>query len=104
MYVREKKYTCTHCGRGFVTKGHLSVHVRVHTGEKPHICPICGKGFSQSGTLNRHLKSMHTAATSMDDNVAAAAASAAAVAARFSALQGLSLQALTGGGSGGPGR
>lgn len=53
----EKPHTCSECGQGFVTTGHLSYHMKSHTGSLPFTCKNCGKGFKQVSKLNRHLKS-----------------------------------------------
>ena len=38
----KKKYSCSTCGRGFTTCGHLARHTRIHTGERNHKCPFPG--------------------------------------------------------------
>jgi hypothetical protein len=50
------------CGKRFIQRSALNVHIRVHTGVKPHICERCDKVASQKiGTRSLTNSSSHSA-------------------------------------------
>ncbi|XP_024268724.1 transcription factor Sp7-like [Oncorhynchus tshawytscha] len=59
IHTGEKRFRCTQCHMRFVQAGDLKRHQRVHTGVKPFSCTQCNMRFAQAGHLKRHQR-VHT--------------------------------------------
>ncbi|XP_045573529.1 zinc finger and BTB domain-containing protein 18.3-like isoform X1 [Salmo salar] len=57
--IKEKRFLCMFCKKGFSCPQNVEIHQRVHTGEKPYSCTQCHMRFAQAGTLKRHQR-VHT--------------------------------------------
>lgn len=54
-----KLFQCSWCHSHFSTRGHLTRHIRSHTGERLFECSACKKRFVRRSHLARHLRT-HT--------------------------------------------
>lgn len=54
--IRERKFICESCGKGFYTATEIITHLRTHTGETPYACPECPSTYTQLSSLIRHRK------------------------------------------------
>eukprot|EP00063_Salmo_salar_P075719 XP_014050554.1 PREDICTED: zinc finger protein ZFP69-like isoform X2 [Salmo salar] len=57
--IKEKRFLCMFCNKGFSCPQKVEIHQRVHTGEKPFSCTQCHMRFAQACTLKRHQR-VHT--------------------------------------------
>lgn len=55
---QRRKHICQVCLTGFTTSGHLSRHLKIHTGEKSHVCPHvgCKQSFSRQDNCLQHYR------------------------------------------------
>ncbi|RUS86189.1 hypothetical protein EGW08_006035 [Elysia chlorotica] len=51
----EKDFECSLCGKRFTTKQNLQQHGMSHSEEKPFACKLCNKAYKQKRHLERHM-------------------------------------------------
>ncbi|KAL8988203.1 MAG: hypothetical protein Q9177_002687 [Variospora cf. flavescens] len=59
IYIVDRAFDCSHCGKVFKTKGERDNHERMHRGVKPFKCDVCGKACSNETQLTIHSRT-HT--------------------------------------------
>ena len=52
---KDRRHCCNVCRKAFKQRGHLNVHMLIHTGARPFHCDICNRNFNQKQTLKRHM-------------------------------------------------
>ena len=50
----DRPYKCDICSYTCIERGHLTQHVRTHSGEKPYMCEICLAACSRKEHLKKH--------------------------------------------------
>ena len=46
---------CTLCGKALSRSGHLTRHIRNHSGDRPYACTTCGQVLSHSSNRTAHM-------------------------------------------------
>ncbi len=61
VHNRNYSHVCDLCGKSFITKFEMQIHVRrTHFADrKDFICEECGQGYADSQSLNKHKRSEH---------------------------------------------
>ncbi|XP_043923786.1 zinc finger protein 501-like [Protopterus annectens] len=54
IHTDQKLYKCTMCDKSFTQRSNMTSHQRIHSGQKPYKCATCGKSFRQKGNMYRH--------------------------------------------------
>ena len=54
VHMGERLFSCQICKKVFQSKGHLSIHLQIHS--QVFVCAKCDKSFRQKSSLKRHLQ------------------------------------------------
>ncbi|KAJ6643496.1 Zinc finger protein, partial [Pseudolycoriella hygida] len=52
---RKKNFKCEECGGFYLSRSHLVIHQRIHTGERPFQCDICESKFFTKRCVAKHM-------------------------------------------------
>lgn len=59
VHKKLRPYACQHCDKSFSTASSLISHTRYHLNERPFLCSTCGRRFILKNQLNVHLLRVH---------------------------------------------
>ncbi|KAB7503501.1 Zinc finger protein [Armadillidium nasatum] len=51
-----RPFECGVCGKKFVHKHYVNLHMRVHTGERPYVCQLCPRSYSHKTSFTIHMR------------------------------------------------
>nr|XP_022325418.1 zinc finger protein 449-like isoform X2 [Crassostrea virginica] len=58
-HLKMLNHICSYCGKKFLTKYNMHMHMRTHTGEKPCECEYCGEKFNYNVSRKNHIRKAH---------------------------------------------
>lgn len=53
-HTNDMKFACCYCGKRFLNRGRLNIHISIHTGNKKFVCIICAAKFPTRSQLKTH--------------------------------------------------
>ncbi|XP_005104492.1 zinc finger protein 236 isoform X14 [Aplysia californica] len=57
-HADQMPFYCSSCGKGYLTKHGLFLHLRTHSGKR-FKCPLCDALFTQTSSVRPHVKAVH---------------------------------------------